>query len=72
MVSEEDIKRVVRGPADLEERIDQLEKQKELLKFHCKKSGARIKELEQSNDDLKNEIDRLSEENSNIMTITKQ
>ena len=33
---------------------------------------ARIKELEQSNDDLKNEIDRLSEENSNIMTITKQ
>jgi len=72
MVSEEDIKRVVRGPADLEERIDQLEKQKELLKFHCKKSGARIKELEQRNDDLKNEIDRLSEENSNIMTITKQ
>ena len=72
MVSEEDIKRVVRGPADLEERIDQLEKQKELLKFHCKKSGARIKELEQSNDDLKNEIDRLSEENSNIMTVTKQ
>ena len=72
MVHETDIKRVVRGPSDLEERIDQLEKQKELLKFHCKKSGARIKELEQSNDDLKKEIDRLAEENSNIRLVSKQ
>ena len=46
MVTKEDLNRVVRGPADLEERIEQLEKQKELLKLHCKKAGARIKELE--------------------------
>ena len=48
MITKEDVKRVVRGPNDLEERIEQLEKQKELLKFHCKKAGARIKELEEN------------------------
>ena len=47
MVTKEDLNRVVRGPADLEERIEQLEKQKELLKAACKKAGARIKELEE-------------------------
>ena len=47
MVTEYDIKRVVRGSADLEERIEQLEKQKELLKSACKKAGARIAELEE-------------------------
>ena len=45
-MTSEDLNRIVKGPADLEERIEQLEKQKELLKFHCKKAGARIKELE--------------------------
>ena len=46
MMTSEDITRVKRGPADLEERIEQLEKQKEILKAACKKAGARIKELE--------------------------
>ena len=46
MVTEEDLNRVVRGPADLEERIEQLMKQKEILKSACKKAGARIGELE--------------------------
>ena len=46
MMTSEDLNRIVKGPADLEERIEQLEKQKELLKFHCKKAAARIKELE--------------------------
>ncbi len=32
--------------AGLEERIKQLEKQKELLKTTCKKAGARIRDLE--------------------------
>ena len=72
MVHETDIKRVVRGPADLEERIDQLVKQKELLQFKCRQAGAAILNLEKRNEDLKNEIDRLSEENLNIMTVTKQ
>ena len=45
-MTSEDITRIKRGPADLEERIEQLEKQKELLKTACKKAGARVKELE--------------------------
>ena len=61
MVTEYDIKRVVRGSADLEERIEQLEKQKELLKSACKKAGARIKDLEKDNLTLAKEIDRLNE-----------
>ena len=69
MVHETDIKRVVKGPADLEERIDQLEKQKELLKFHCKKAGARIEELERDREIFKKELDRLSEENNNLRTM---
>ena len=46
MVHEVDIKRIVRGPADLEERIEQLIKQKEILKSACRKAGRRIEELE--------------------------
>ena len=46
MMTSEDITRIKRGPADLEERIEQLIKQKEILKSACKKAGARIEELE--------------------------
>ncbi len=46
MVVEVDIKRIMKNPIDLEERIEQLGKQKEILKAACKKAGARIKELE--------------------------
>ena len=45
MMTSEDVKRVVRGPSDLEERIEQLEKQKEILKAACKKAGETIKAL---------------------------
>ena len=65
MVTKEDIDRVVRGPADLEERIEQLMKQKEILKSACKKAGARIAQLEE-------DIDRLVEENSNLRTMIKK
>ena len=58
MITKEDVKRVVRGPADLEERIEQLGKQKEILKTACKKAGARIKELEKDHLTLAKEIDR--------------
>jgi len=71
MVTEEDIKRVVRGPADLEERIEQLLKQKELLKTACKKAGRRIEELERDREILKKEIDRLYEENENLRIMLK-
>ena len=46
MMTSEDITRVKSGPNDLEERIEQLMKQKEILKAACKKAGARIGELE--------------------------
>ena len=46
MMTESDIERIKRGPNDLEERIEQLLKQKEILKSACKKAGARIEELE--------------------------
>ena len=46
MMTESDIERIKRGPNDLEERIEQLMKQKEILKAACKKAGARIGELE--------------------------
>ena len=46
MMTSEDIARVKRGPADLEERIEQLIKQKEILKSACRKAGRRIEELE--------------------------
>ena len=72
MVNEEDLNRVVRGPADLEERIEQLEKQKELLKLHCKKAGARIKELERDNEILIKDIDRLSEERNNFERMLRK
>ena len=72
MVTEEDLNRVVRGPAELEKRIEQLEKQKELLKLHCKKAGARIKELERDNEILIKDIDRLSEERNNFERMLRK
>ena len=72
MMTSEDITRVKRGPADLEERIEQLEKQKEILKSACKKAGARIKELERDNEILIKDIDRLSEERNNFETMLRK
>jgi len=72
MVTEEDLNRVVRGPADLEERIEQLLKQKEILKSACKKAGTRIAELERDREIFKKELDRLSEENNNLETMLRK
>ena len=72
MVHEADIKRVIRGPNDLEERIEQLERQKELLQFHCKKAGARIKELERDNEILVKDVDRLTEDKFNLETLLRK
>jgi predicted RNase H-like nuclease (RuvC/YqgF family) len=71
MLTSEDVKRVVRRPADLEKRIEQLEKQKKILQFSCKKAGTRIKELERDREVLKKENDRLFEENNNLEIIMK-
>jgi len=70
-VTKEDINRVVRGPSDLEERIDQLEKQKKYLQGQCRKAGKAILDLEVQKGGLIKEIDRLSEENSNLTTLLK-
>jgi peptidoglycan hydrolase CwlO-like protein len=71
MITNEDIKRVVKSPADLEKRIEQLLKQKEILKSACKKAGRRIEELENDRESLKKEIDRLSEYNQNLTTMLR-
>ena len=42
----EDIKRVKKGPNDLEELIDQLKKQKEFLQFKCRQAGKALLDLE--------------------------
>ena len=72
MMTNEDITRIKRGPADLEERIEQLIKQKEILKSACRKAGARIEELDRDRDILKKEIDRLSEYNQNLERMLKK
>jgi len=63
MISE-DITRVKVSPSDLEKRIEQLMKQKEILKSACKSAGLKIKTFEK-------EIDRLAEENDNLRTMMK-
>ena len=72
MVHEADIKRVVRGPNDLEERIEQLEKQKKILQSACKKAGARIEELERDREFLKEDIDRLTEDKHNLEMLLRK
>ena len=72
MVHEADIKRVVRGPNDLEERIDQLEKQKKILQSACRKAGARIEELERDREFLKEDIDRLTEDKHNLEMLLRK
>ena len=72
MIHGADIKRVVRGPADLEERIEQLEKQKKILQSACKKAGARIEELERDREFLKEDIDRLTEDKHNLEMLLRK
>ena len=71
-MTSEDVSRVVRGPADLEERIEQLLKQKEILKSACRKAGARIEELERDREIFKKELERLSEENNNFERMLRK
>jgi len=70
-VTEDDIKRVVKGPADLEEQIDQLKKQVSFLQDKCRQAGTIIRDLELQKSSLSNEFDRLSEENDNLRIMMK-
>ena len=56
MITSEDVKRVIKGPADLEERIEQLLKQKEILKAACKKAGETIKALTKRAQEAEGEV----------------
>ena len=69
MVTEQDLNRVVRGPADLEEQIAQLKKQVEFLQGKCRQAGAAILDQELRIKTLTKEIDRLSEENFNLSLV---
>ena len=62
MMTNEDIKRVIKKPEDLEERIEQLEKQKEILKAACKKAGETIKSLQTEVEELKASLARTKED----------
>ena len=58
-----------KGPNDLEETIDKQKKQIEFLQGKCRQAGAAILDQEVIISGLKKEIDRLAEENSNLMTM---
>ena len=70
-VTEDDIKRVVKGPADLEEQIDLLKKQVSFLQDKCRQAGTIIRDSELQKSSLSNEFDRLSEENDNLRIMMK-
>ena len=56
MMTKEDVKRIIKKPVDLEERIEQLEKQKEILKAACKKAGETIKALTKRAQEAEGEV----------------
>ena len=58
-----------RGPNDLEETIDKQKKQIEFLQGKCRQAGAAILDQEVIISGLKKEIDRLSEENTNLTVL---
>ena len=60
-----------KGPNDLEETIDKQKKQMEFLQGKCRQAGAAILAQEVTIGGLKKEIDRLSEENSNLTVLLK-
>ena len=58
-----------RGPNDLEEQIDMLTKQKEYMQKKCREAGAAILDLEFKVQTLKKDLDRVSEERDNFVTM---
>jgi dephospho-CoA kinase len=69
-MTEKDIERInKRGPNDLEETIKQLKKQVEFLQGKCRQAGKAILDQEVTINGLKKEIDRLSEENTNLSIV---
>ena len=74
MLTRADIKRLKehRGPLDLTKQIEDLQKQKEYLQSQCRNAGRTILELNAKYEGMIREVDRLSEENSNLKTLLKE
>ena len=72
-MTNEDLKRIKedRGPDDLTLKIDMLTKQKEYMQKKCREAGAAILDLEFKVQILTKDVDRLSEENSNLRIMMK-
>ena len=72
-MTNEDMKRIEedRGPDDLTLKIDMLTKQKEYMQKKCREAGAAILDLEFKVQILTKDVDRLSEENSNLRIMMK-
>ena len=72
-MTNEDLKRIKedRGPGDLTLQIDMLTKQKEYMQKKCREAGAAILDLEFKVQILTKDVDRLSEENSNLRIMMK-
>ena len=61
-----------RGPNDLEQRIEDLEKQKEYLQFKCRQAGETIIKQEGRYTALEREFDKVVEENTNLKVMMKR
>jgi|TARA_R110000744_G_scaffold363656_1_gene472010 hypothetical protein len=71
MITNEDLIRVKedRGPNDLERQIGDLTKQKTYLQSKCREAGATILDLEFKIQTLIKDLDRVSEERDNLITM---
>ena len=69
MIDIDDLKRIHKGPNDLEETIDKLKKQVKFMQGKCREAGRAILDQDLTIKGLKKEIDRLSEENINLSII---
>ena len=58
-----------KGPNDLEQRIEDLEKQKEYLQGQCRKAGKTIVDQEIKIGTLIKDLDRVSEERDNFQRM---
>ena len=66
MIQASDVERLKRGPLDLEQRIEDLIKQKEYLQRQCRKAGEAILDQELKYNSLTKEFDKVIEENNNL------
>ncbi len=58
-----------KGPNDLEEQIAMLTKQKEYMQKKCREAGAAIIDLEFKVQTLTKDLDRVTEERDNFVTM---